>query len=116
MQLKTVSSALNEHDGVGQAGRAQPGRALTASPISSSRIRTASKTRPSDRSPRCRWERLASIAAWMSASRCRPGRSQGYQVTAGPGADAGLEITGWDQVDLAADDDLQFGLHPAQAE
>jgi hypothetical protein len=46
-------------------------RALTASPISSSRIRTASKTRPSDSPPRCRWERIASIAAWMSASRCR---------------------------------------------
>ena len=31
--------------------------------------RTALNTRPSDRSPRCRWERIASIAAWMSASR-----------------------------------------------
>jgi hypothetical protein len=37
----------------------------------SSRIRTASNTRPSDRSPRCRWERMASMAACMSASRCR---------------------------------------------
>jgi hypothetical protein len=26
---------------------------------------------PSGRSPRCRWERIASIAAWMSASRWR---------------------------------------------
>jgi endonuclease/exonuclease/phosphatase family metal-dependent hydrolase len=42
-----------------------------SSPISSSRIRTASNTRPSDRSPRCRWERMASIAAWISVSRCR---------------------------------------------
>jgi hypothetical protein len=27
------------------------------------------KISPSDRSPRCRWERIASIAAWISASR-----------------------------------------------
>ena len=47
------------------------GRALTASPISSSQIRTASKTSPSVRAPRCRCERIASVAAWMSASRCR---------------------------------------------
>jgi hypothetical protein len=26
---------------------------------------------PSDRSPRCKWERIASIAAWISASRWR---------------------------------------------
>ena len=38
-------------------------QAFTASPISSSRIRTASNTRPSDRSPRCWWERMASMAA-----------------------------------------------------
>jgi hypothetical protein len=34
-------------------------------------LRIASKIRPSDRSPRCRWERIASMAAWMSASRWR---------------------------------------------
>jgi hypothetical protein len=55
----------------GWVSSSSSGRALTASPISSSRIRTASKTSPSDRPPRCRWERIASIAAWMSASRCR---------------------------------------------
>jgi ABC-2 type transport system ATP-binding protein len=33
--------------------------------------RTASKISPSVRSPRCRWERIASIAAWISASRWR---------------------------------------------
>jgi hypothetical protein len=47
------------------------GNALTASPISSRRTRTASKISPSARSPRCRWERIASMAAWMSASRWR---------------------------------------------
>jgi hypothetical protein len=36
---------------------------------SSRRMRTASKISPSDRSPRCRWERIASIAAWVSACR-----------------------------------------------
>jgi hypothetical protein len=34
-------------------------------------MRTASKISPSDRSPRGRWERIASIAAWISASRWR---------------------------------------------
>ena len=42
---------------------------VTASPISSSRIRTASNTRPSARVPRFRWKRIASMAAWMSDSR-----------------------------------------------
>jgi anaerobic C4-dicarboxylate transporter len=39
------------------------GRALTASPISRSRILTASKINPSERSPRSTCERMASIAA-----------------------------------------------------
>src|SRR3984885_12591670 len=55
------------------------GQALTASPISSSRIRIASKIRPSDRSPRCRWERIASIAARMSASLCRSAREDTWR-------------------------------------
>jgi hypothetical protein len=46
------------------------GSALTASPISRSRILTASKIRPSERSPRSTWERIAPIAATMSARRC----------------------------------------------
>ena len=43
--------------------------ALTASPISRSRIRTASNTSPSDNSPRVRWARMAVIAGTMSLSR-----------------------------------------------
>src|SRR5260370_15003047 len=95
------------------------GTAFTASPISTSRIRPASNTRPSDRSPRCRWERMASIAAWMSASRCRSRyvtRSQGHEVALGAGADGGLEIAGWHQVNLGSEDGLQVGLEPTQAE
>jgi len=49
--------------------RRSSGSALNASPISSRRMRTASKTSPSDRQPRCICEWIASMAAWMSASR-----------------------------------------------
>jgi hypothetical protein len=44
-------------------------RPFTASPISMSRTRTASKISPSLSSPRVRWLRIASIAALMSSSR-----------------------------------------------
>jgi len=51
------------------------GSALTASPISSSRMRTASKISASDRSPRCRWERIASIAPGYRPAAGVPGNS-----------------------------------------
>ena len=45
-----------------------------------------------------------------------PGTSQGYQVTFGAGADAGLEIAGWHQVDLGTENSLQVGLDTPQAD
>ena len=36
--------------------------------------------------------------------------SQRYEVTFGASADGGLEIAGWYQVDLGAEDGLQVGL------
>jgi hypothetical protein len=45
-----------------------------------------------------------------------PGTSQRYEVTFGAGADGGLEIAGWYQVGLGAEDGLQVGLDPPQAE
>ena len=47
------------------------GKAFTASPISSRRMRTASDTSPSDKSPRSKCDRIAAIACWMSSSRWR---------------------------------------------
>jgi len=45
-----------------------------------------------------------------------PGTSQCHEVTFGAGTDGGLEIAGWYQVDRGAEDGLQLGLDPSQAE
>ena len=45
-----------------------------------------------------------------------PVRSQRYEVTFGAAADGGLEIAGWYQVNLGAEDGLQVGLDATQAE
>jgi hypothetical protein len=45
-----------------------------------------------------------------------PGTSQCHEVTFGAGTDGGLEIAGWYQVDRGAEDGLQVGLDPSQAE
>ncbi len=52
----------------------------------------------------------------VSALAAVPGRSQGHEVTFGAGAGGGLEIAGWHQVDLGAQDGLQVGLDPPQTE
>ena len=45
-----------------------------------------------------------------------PGTSQCYEVTLAAGADGRLEVAGGYQVDLGAEDGLQVGLDPSQAE
>ena len=45
-----------------------------------------------------------------------PGRSQCHQVTFGVCANCGLQVACWHQVDLGAEDGLQFSLDPSQPE
>lgn len=54
---------------------------LTASPISSSRMATASMTISTEMGPCWRWERIDVMAAAMSSSRSAPGR---LTVAVGP--------------------------------
>jgi hypothetical protein len=74
------------------------GRDFTASPISRSRILTASNTSPSVRAPRDKWTRIASTAATMSAAAARPGRSQRHHVLSHSLRDLRFQVFGWHQV------------------
>src|ERR1700721_2130176 len=55
---------------------------------------------------------------WLPAGpvAAAPGTSQCDEVTFGAGTDGGLEIAGWYQIDLGAEDGLQVGLDTSQAE
>jgi hypothetical protein len=74
------SGAVNEHGAVNfnnlHTDDVEAAPAFYGQPdTDDARMRTTSKISPSVRSPRCRPEWIASIAAWISASRCGPGIS-----------------------------------------
>ncbi len=88
---------------------------LTASPISMSRSRTASKTTLSDNSPRCRCAPIVVIGAAISAVDCRGG-SQRNQFSEHVAPHAGLEISGRHQINPRPKEFFKFSRETAQLE